>query len=292
MGTGCSVAKDASDMILMDDNFESTMKAVMWGRTVRQNIQKFLQFQLTVNVVALVIAFVMAAIGRGEPLTPVQLLWVNLIQDTFAALALATEKPSETVLDEKPAGRNERLITPIMIRNILLTSAWELGCLFFILFGGEQAFGVIEDEGVDREHNRNVLYTIVFNTFVFMQLFNEINARRIDRRWNCFERFFSNPIFLVIVGGTIAAQVLLINVGGIAFRVIRLNWKYWLISIGFGLSMFPFGVILRVLIPPPEFAWLKYQKGAVLNDGKKRGDGNGEVDKVYTDKDEMELPTV
>ncbi len=99
---GTEIAKEASDIIIMDDNFASIVKSVMWGRCVRKNIQKFLQFQLTINLVALTVAFIGAASGYGEPLKPVQLLWVNMQMDTFAALALATEKPNEKLLEEKP----------------------------------------------------------------------------------------------------------------------------------------------------------------------------------------------
>jgi len=280
---GTEVAKEASDIIIMDDNFASIVKAVMWGRAVRQNIQKFLQFQLTVNGVALVIAFVFAAIGKGEPLTPVQLLWVNLIQDTFAALALATEKPTEELLDEKPAGRNERLITPIMWRNILTTALYQLTIIFFILFGGERCFGMTEDEGRDFQKERSVLYTVAFNTFVLMQVCNEINARRLDNKWNAFEGFFRNPLFLVILFGTLAGQILIIFVGSIPFSVFALDWKYWLISICFALSIFPFGVINRVIIPVPDFKWLKYQTP------KKKSEEDGEAEE---NDSAMELPVV
>lgn len=284
---GTEVAKEASDIIIMDDNFASIVKAVMWGRAVRQNIQKFLQFQLTVNAVALVIAFVFAAIGKGEPLTPVQLLWVNLIQDTFAALALATEKPSEELLEEKPAGRNERLITPIMWRNVFSTALYQLIIIFFILFGGERCFGMTEDEGVDYEHDRSVLYTMAFNTFVLMQLCNEINARRLDRKWNAFEGFFRNPLFLVIVFGTLAAQILIVFVGGIPFSVKHMTWKYWLICIAFAVSIFPFGVINRVVIPVPDFKWLKYQSPPKKKKGGDDSDGEAEENDGA-----MELPVV
>lgn len=124
--TGTEIAKEASAIIIMDDNFASIVKAVMWGRNVRASIQKFLQFQLTINLVALTVAFISAVIGRGEPLKPIQLLWVNLIQDTLAALALATDKPTEAMLEEKPAGRNERLITPTMWKNMFWMAAYQV----------------------------------------------------------------------------------------------------------------------------------------------------------------------
>lgn len=257
---GTEIAKEASDIIIMDDNFASIVKAVMWGRSVRGNIQKFLQFQLSVNVVALAIAFVSAVAKHGEPLSPIQLLWVNLIQDTFAALALSTEPPTDELLLQKPAGRRERLITPILWRNIFCTAAYELLVLFAIVFAGDYLFNITEDEGVNLDKDDNIRFTMVFNVFVFMQLFNEINARRLDCKWNAFERFFTNYIFLAIIIGTGLVQGLLVSVGGIAFNVVQLNWKYWLISILLGVSMIPWGIIYRTLIPVPEWKWLKYER--------------------------------
>ena len=117
--TGTEVAKEASDIILLDDNFASIITAVKWGRNIYTNVRKFLQFQLTVNCVAMFIVFLGGVVVSDPPLTAVQMLWVNLIMDTCAALALATESPSDTILDEKPYKRTELIVTPVMWRNIL-----------------------------------------------------------------------------------------------------------------------------------------------------------------------------
>lgn len=124
--TGTEVAKDASDIVLLDDNFSSIVKAVMWGRNVYDSIRKFIQFQLTVNLVAVAVAFIGSVTDGESPLTPVQLLWVNLIMDTFAALALATERPTEDLLDRKPYGRYDKLITRTMWRNIISQAVFQV----------------------------------------------------------------------------------------------------------------------------------------------------------------------
>lgn len=170
---GTEVAKEASDIIIMDDNFASIAKSVLWGRSVYDNIRKFLMFQLTVNIVALVIAFVGAITGRGTPLTAVQLLWVNLIMDTFAALALATEKPTPNLMQRKPYGRDTPLLSYIMLRNMFGQALFQLAILFFILYAGHLVWNVGAEN--DRHH-----YSMIFNTFVLAQFFNQVNARKVD----------------------------------------------------------------------------------------------------------------
>lgn len=124
--TGTEVAKEASDIVLLDDNFSSIVKAVMWGRNVYDSIRKFVQFQLTVNLVAVAVAFIGSVTNGESPLTPVQLLWVNLIMDTFAALALATERPTDELLERKPYGRYDNLITRAMWRNIISQAVFQV----------------------------------------------------------------------------------------------------------------------------------------------------------------------
>lgn len=157
----------------MDDNFSSIVKSVLWGRSVYDNIRKFLQFQLTVNVVALTVAFIGALTGRGSPLRAVQLLWVNLIMDTMAALALGTERPTPDLLYRKPYGRTTPLISPIMIRNLLGQAFFQVTVLFVILYTGHLIWEVGQEGSVQH-------YTILFNTFVFCQVFNEINSRKVN----------------------------------------------------------------------------------------------------------------
>ncbi|TMS02598.1 Plasma membrane calcium-transporting ATPase 1 [Larimichthys crocea] len=182
---GTDVAKEASDIILTDDNFSSIVKAVMWGRNVYDSISKFLQFQLTVNVVAVIVAFTGACITQDSPLKAVQMLWVNLIMDTFASLALATEPPTESLLLRKPYGRNKPLISRTMMKNILGQGVYQLVIIFTLLFAGEKMFDIDSGRNAPLHAPASEHYTIVFNTFVLMQLFNEINARKIHWRKEC-----------------------------------------------------------------------------------------------------------
>ncbi|XP_059858529.1 plasma membrane calcium-transporting ATPase 3 isoform X12 [Delphinus delphis] len=205
---GTDVAKEASDIILTDDNFTSIVKAVMWGRNVYDSISKFLQFQLTVNVVAVIVAFTGACITQDSPLKAVQMLWVNLIMDTFASLALATEPPTESLLLRKPYGRDKPLISRTMMKNILGHAAYQLTTIFTLLFVGELFFDIDSGRNAPLHSPPSEHYTIIFNTFVMMQLFNEINARKIHGERNVFHGIFGNPIFCTIVLGTFVIQVI------------------------------------------------------------------------------------
>jgi len=260
--TGTEVAKEAADIIILDDNFASIVKSVKWGRCVYDNIRKFLQFQLTVNVVALTVAFIGAVSNFGTPLTAVQLLWVNLIMDTMAALALGTEKPTDRLLLRKPYGRTGKLITMVMIRNILGQSAFQLGVLFSILYavdknGNHLMFpGVLSGQALDKEGLPSVHYTMVFNTFVLMQVFNEINSRKVDLQKNVFEGIFTNWIFVGIICTTVVVQILIVQFGGQAIRCAPLNWIQWLYCVGIAYFSLPWGFILR-LIPVPLEEWEK-----------------------------------
>ncbi|XP_062404017.1 plasma membrane calcium-transporting ATPase 4 [Sardina pilchardus] len=233
---GTDVAKEASDIILTDDNFSSIVKAVMWGRNVYDSISKFLQFQLTVNVVAVIVAFTGACITQDSPLKAVQMLWVNLIMDTFASLALATEPPTESLLLRKPYGRNKPLISRTMMKNILGHAVYQLTIIFTLLFAGEQIFDIDSGRNAPLHAPPSEHYTIVFNTFVMMQLFNEINARKIHGERNVFEGIFNNMIFCSIVFGTFVIQIVIVQFGGKPFSCVGLSMEQWLwcVFLGFG----------------------------------------------------------
>ncbi|XP_073420408.1 plasma membrane calcium-transporting ATPase 2 isoform X3 [Dendrobates tinctorius] len=233
---GTDVAKEASDIILTDDNFSSIVKAVMWGRNVYDSISKFLQFQLTVNVVAVIVAFTGACITQDSPLKAVQMLWVNLIMDTFASLALATEPPTESLLLRKPYGRNKPLISRTMMKNILGHGVYQLTLIFTLLFVGEDIFNIDSGRNAPLHSPPSEHYTIIFNTFVLMQLFNEINARKIHGEHNVFDGIFSNPIFCGIVLGTFAIQIVIVQFGGKPFSCapLQLDQWMWCIFLGFG----------------------------------------------------------
>ncbi|XP_059383643.1 plasma membrane calcium-transporting ATPase 3b isoform X2 [Carassius carassius] len=253
---GTDVAKEASDIILTDDNFSSIVKAVMWGRNVYDSISKFLQFQLTVNVVAVIVAFTGACITQDSPLKAVQMLWVNLIMDTFASLALATEPPTESLLLRKPYGRNNPLISLTMMKNILGHGVYQLVIIFTLLFVGEKIFNIDCGRNAPLHAPPSEHYTIIFNTFVLMQLFNEINARKIHGERNVFDGIFRNPIFCSIVLGTFGVQIVIVQFGGKPFSCAPLNLEQWLWCLFVGVGELLWGQLIAT-VPTSHLKCLK-----------------------------------
>lgn len=253
---GTDVAKEASDIILTDDNFTSIVKAVMWGRNVYDSISKFLQFQLTVNVVAVIVAFTGACFTQDSPLKAVQMLWVNLIMDTFASLALATEPPTEALLLRKPYGRNKPLISRTMMKNILGQAVYQLTVIFTLLFCGEKIFNIDNGRNAPLKAPPSEHYTIIFNTFVMMTLFNEINARKIHGERNVFEGIFNNIIFCSIVLGTVVIQIIIVQFGGKPFSCTGLTIDQWLWCIFIGMGTLLWGQVIST-IPTSRLKFLK-----------------------------------
>uniref|UniRef100_A0A667Z719 Calcium-transporting ATPase n=1 Tax=Myripristis murdjan TaxID=586833 RepID=A0A667Z719_9TELE len=253
---GTDVAKEASDIILTDDNFTSIVKAVMWGRNVYDSISKFLQFQLTVNVVAVIVAFTGACITQDSPLKAVQMLWVNLIMDTLASLALATEPPTESLLLRKPYGRNKPLISRTMMKNILGHAVYQLVIIFTLLFAGENFFDIDSGRNAPLHSPPTEHYTIVFNVFVMMQLFNEINARKIHGERNVFEGVYRNPIFCSVVLGTFALQIVIVQFGGKPFSCTALTIDQWLWCVFIGVGELLWGQLISA-IPTHHLKFLK-----------------------------------
>ncbi|PVU93734.1 hypothetical protein BB559_003179 [Furculomyces boomerangus] len=245
---GTEVAKEASDIILMDDNFSSIVKALRWGRAVNDSVRKFLQFQLTVNITAVVLTFVSSLISSdGKPaLTAVQLLWVNIIMDTLAALALATEGPTDALLDRKPIPKNASLITFEMWRMIFLEAAFQVFINLMLLNVGKTLFKL-----GSTEHDDLVLRTIIFNTFVFLQVFNELNCRRIlPNEFNIFADILHDTGFLYVQVFVISLQYLIVTYGGLAFSTTPLTSTQWLGSVFIGSLSVPVGFVIRLL---PDF---------------------------------------
>ncbi|KAK4482843.1 hypothetical protein RD792_010015 [Penstemon davidsonii] len=244
---GTEVAKESSDIVILNDDFASVAIVLRWGRCVYNNIQKFIQFQLTVNVAALVINFV-AAVSAGEvPLTAVQLLWVNLIMDTLGALALATEKPTKELMEKRPVGRNEPLITNIMWRNLLSQAFYQITVLLVLQFRGESILGVGE----------KVNDTMIFNSFVLCQVFNEFNARKLEKK-NVFEGIHRNKLFLGIIGVTLILQVVMVEFLKKFADTERLNWGQWGLCVGISAASWPIGWLVKCVPVPdrPLFSYL------------------------------------
>jgi Ca2+ transporting ATPase len=244
---GTEVAKEASGIIILDDNFKSIITAVKWGRNIFDCVRKFLQFQLTVNVVAMFMVFLGGVVLRESPFTPIQMLWVNLIMDTFAALALATEPPGDDLLDRKPYGRTESLVTPVMWRNILGQALYQIFWLITLLFFGHKIFGI--ESGIQNEvwtYENGIHYTIVFNAFVFMQICNFINARKLKQtEFNVFDKFFNNEMFLGVEIITFVLQILFVELGGKAIKTSPLNFGQYLACFLIGVGGLVMGVMIK-----------------------------------------------
>ncbi|KAG0325302.1 hypothetical protein BGZ99_000818 [Dissophora globulifera] len=269
---GTEVAKEASSIILMDDNFSSIVKAILWGRAVNDAVKKFLQFQLTVNVTAVALTFVTAVVSENQKpvMSAVQLLWVNLIMDTLAALALATDPPTPDLLDRQPEPRSAPLISFIMWKMILGQAVLQLIITFVLEYKGMDILNYnnipdyLSDRAIQnpeigdayRKFKRQELDTMVFNTFVFLQIFNEVNCRRLDNRLNIFSGIQRNNYFIVIFVIMVLFQAIIVEFGGSAFKTESLSGVQWAICIVLGLLSFPVGVMIR-LLPDEMFGGLK-----------------------------------
>ncbi|KAK9356401.1 hypothetical protein V1505DRAFT_369855 [Lipomyces doorenjongii] len=244
---GTEVAKEASDIILMDDNFSSIVKALLWGRAVNDAVKKFLQFQVTVNITAVILTFVSAVqSSEGQSvMTAVQLLWVNLIMDTFAALALATDPPTRSLLDRAPSKKSEGLITVTMWKMMIGQAVYQLGATFVLHFAGPKIWGYSADDtrGIQQ------LDSLVFNAFVWMQFFNMFVNRRLDNKLNIFEGISRNYFFMMIACIMCGGQIIIMFVGGNAFSIVRLNGVEWAVSVVVGFVSIPMGVFLRLCVP-------------------------------------------
>lgn len=237
MGTGTSVAKEASDITLLDDSFNSIGTAVMWGRSLYKNIQRFIVFQLTINFVALLIVLLGSFVGTELPLTVTQMLWVNLIMDTFAALALASIPPSEGVMDEKPRRSDDFIITKAMRYNIL-----SVGSVFLIVLMG-MIYYFTDVNGVMTVHR----LTIFFTFFVMLQFWNLFNARvfgTIDSAFKGLSRSYGMELVaLAIIGG----QFCIVQFGGEVFRTEPLNWGTWIAIIASSSLVLWVGEVIRLV---------------------------------------------
>ncbi|KAI0965792.1 calcium-translocating P-type ATPase [Xylaria arbuscula] len=256
---GTEVAKEASEIVLMDDNFTSILTALKWGRAVNDAVQKFLQFQITVNITAVLVAFVSAVANPDmkSVLTAVQLLWVNLIMDTFAALALATDPPTDKILDRHPQPKSSPLVTINMWKMIIGQALYQLVVTFVLYFAGSKILGYDPRNATQQKE----LDTMVFNTFVWMQIFNEFNNRRLDNKFNIFEGVHRNKFFIGITILMVGLQITIIFVGGTAFEIKPINGTQWAICVISALVCLPWAILLR-LFPDEWFAAIVEVVGA------------------------------
>ena len=346
MGSGTKVAHSAADIVILDDQFSSIVRAIMWGRAVYDNIRKFIQFQITINCVALTMVLAGAIADSPEPpLTAVMMLWINLVQDTMAALAFGTEPPSVELLRRKPYKLSASLISRPMARNILVQSVVQLIILLTLMFGGEKMFNVnpngfclsydvkstssywdaatgqkttvptnlmceswndycaggdqncldqtniynatipfqfsqldgFESECLDCNDEDKTLAALIFNSFVFAQVFNEFNARILFDKplFNIFAGLEKNRIFILIIFITVFFQSILINFGGAFLGTSPLSAQLWMASIGLGFLSIPAGILQRSIVikeDPDDFATADKQDWYTKGDGPEEDD--------------------
>ncbi|KAH0912807.1 hypothetical protein HID58_036128 [Brassica napus] len=235
---GTEVAKESADVIILDDNFSTIVTVAKWGRSVYINIQKFVQFQLTVNVVALIVNFSSACLTGSAPLTAVQLLWVNMIMDTLGALALATEPPNNELMKRMPVGRKGNFITNAMWRNILGQAVYQFVIIWLLQAKGKSLFGLAGSDST------LVLNTLIFNCFVFCQVFNEISSREMEEI-DVFKGILDNYVFVVVIGVTVFFQIIIIEFLGTFASTTPLTFVQWFFSIFVGFLGMPIAAGLK-----------------------------------------------
>ena len=248
MGSGTSVAKEASDITLLDDSFSSIATAVMWGRSLYKNIQRFMLFQLTINVAALLIVFLGSVFGQQLPLTVTQMLWVNLIMDTFAAGALASLPPDPNVMKTKPRKNSDFIVTPSIAKHILFT-----GVMFVILLLGMMyyfsdpvhlnSFFSYVAEG-DRER---YFLSYFFTVFVLLQFWNMFNAKAYATGKSAFAGLNKSAGFELVALIILVGQILIVTFGGDVFRTMPLTIQDWGIIIGGTSVVLWIGELIRLI---------------------------------------------
>ena len=231
MGSGTDVAKEASDIVILDDNINSISMAILFGRTIFKNIRKFIIFQLTMNICAMSLSIIGPFIGISTPVTVMQMLWINMIMDTLAGLAFAYEEPLLSYMDEKPKSKNEPIINKYMYEEIVFTGLYSsLLCILFLKIPFVKSL-------IRYDVNDKYFLTAFFALFVFMGIFNAFNAR--TNKYNLFYGIKNNKVFLIIFMLVAIMQIYFIYYGGIIFRTYGLNLKELLIVLGLAFSVVP-----------------------------------------------------
>ena len=237
MGSGTEVAKEASDIVILDDNFLSISKAILFGRTIFKSIRKFIILQLTINLCALSLSIIGPFINIEMPITVIQMLWINMVMDTFAGLAFSFEPPLKEYMKEKPKKKDEPIINKYMINQIFLTGIFSsLVCILFL------KVPLISN----LYRNETYLYTAFFGLFIFIDIFNCFNAR--THRLNILGNLLKNKVFLLIISFIVIVQILLIYYGGSVFRTSGLSLFEFKIMILFAFTVIPFDFIRKLIL--------------------------------------------
>ncbi len=244
MGGGTEVAKEASEIVILDDNFLSIEKAILFGRTIFNSIRKFIVFQLTINVAAVLVSFVCPLLGIDHPLSITQMLWVNLVMDTLAALAFGGEPALEEYMNEKPKRRDEAIVSKYMWSEILTGAIWSFGLsMFFVLSPVMKTWFRSETvKGVENGY----LMTGYFAFFILIAVANAFNAR--TEKMNLFDNIKGNPGFLKVMGGITLVQIIMTYVGGVILRCFGLNLKEWAIVLIMALTIIPVDLIRKAIV--------------------------------------------
>lgn len=252
--SGCEAAKDAADIIILDDNFKSVFKATQYGRNIYDNVRKFIQFQLTVNIACCTMVFLGGATLGESPFNVIQLLWINMIMDTLAAIALATEPPHPTELRKKRVTKGEKIIMKSMWRTILGGALYQILVMSTLLYFGPKIFNIEyhlidakyyyeQGDDIPAGHQvgdptyRTLHYSLMFATFMLMQIFNAFNSRKLGiKQYNIFERFFNNFkfIFVLLIEFGVSAFMLESNIE--IFRLTSLPWFMLVTAASFGVG--------------------------------------------------------
>lgn len=240
MGSGTSVAKEASDIVILDDNFISISKAILYGRTIFKSIRKFIIFQLTVNLCAVSISIIGPFIGVSSPVTVVQMLWINMVMDTLAGLAFSYEPPLLEYMEEEPKKKEENIINKYMLNEILVTGTYSsLLCLIFLKSDFIHSF-------FRTSENNIYLLTAFFGLFIFMSIFNCFNAR--THRLNILANLIKNKVFLIIIIFVLIVQLILIYFGGEVFRTTGLSIKELWITMLISMTVVPFDFLRKIIL--------------------------------------------
>lgn len=235
MGDGTELAKEASDIVILDNNFASIEKAILYGRTIYNSIQKFIIYQLSVNVSAVLIALIAPFFGYEMPFSLIQILWINLIMDTLAALALGGEPALRAYMSEKPKVRGAHPIDKYMLLQILFSSAFIIVVSFIFLLEFKELF-----------ETKEVLLTAFFSFFIFINLFNAFNVR--GKEFNIFANILKNNLFLIVVASIFILQITLVTFGGELFRAVPLAVSEWVLVIALATLILPYGVALKAIL--------------------------------------------
>lgn len=240
MGSGTEVAKEASEIVILDDNFLSISKAILFGRTTFKSIRKFIIFQLTVNMCAISLSIIGPFIGVETPVTVIQMLWINMIMDTLAGIAFSYEPPLVEYMKEKPKKKSEGILNRYMLDEIIFTGSYSsFLCIFFLKSSWVHGFYRFDS-------SFHYLMTAFFALFIFMGIFNCFNAR--THRLNLFANLLKNKVFIIVISFIIIIQVILIYFGGDLFRTYGLTWQEFIITLLLAVSVIPIDFMRKLYL--------------------------------------------